>query len=107
MFVDPPARLKATGGEKGHEMAVAGMNPDEMERVAHELARIADEMERSVAQVGARVTSAPWEGSDARRFKDQWWPEHRGNVVEVARGIRALAAAAMNEASQQRSVSGW
>lgn len=88
-------------------MAVAGMNPDEVERVAHELAQIADEMERSVALVGDRVMNAPWEGSDARRFKDHWWPEHRGNVVEVARGIRALATAAMNEASQQRAASGW
>jgi surface antigen len=52
------------------------------------------------------VMNAAWVGPDARRFKDQWWPEHRARLRKVSEDLRGFGQSALNNASEQEQASG-
>ena len=64
-----------------------GMNVDDVEATGRALQARAADIEVLIRDVDRQVGSTSWVGPDAERFKNQWWPEHRRNLVARAKEI--------------------
>ena len=82
-----------------------GMNIEEVRALGQMLQAKKGEIEQLIHQIEAKVSSAGWEGPDARTFKDQWWPEHRGHLSQMGEALHGFGVSAMNNASAQESAS--
>ncbi len=82
-----------------------GMNPDEVDALGNELKKEAEAIRTIIGNVNSRIASTTWEGPDAQTFKNQWWPEHRTHLNQVASDIDGFGQSALNNASEQRDVS--
>lgn len=83
-----------------------GMNPDEVDRLGRELQRIAGEIDQMLNTLNTRVGQTTWVGPDADTFKNQWWPGHRSKLHQIREDLRGFGQSAINNASEQRQVSG-
>lgn len=82
-----------------------GMNVDEVRALGDLLKRKAGDIRALVSEVESKVHSTAWEGPDARAFKDQWWPEHKQNLNQVAERLEGFGQSAQNNAQEQADVS--
>jgi hypothetical protein len=82
------------------------MNVEEVRRLGRLLQTKADEIRTLVSQIEGAVHSTTWEGPDARTFKNQWWPEHRSHLNQVANQVHGFGQSALNNAAEQEGVSG-
>jgi len=84
------------------------MNPDAVENVGHQLKNQASEINNIVSQLNNVVSSmeADWWGPDAQTFCNDWWPKHKQELTQAATNIDGLGQSALNNASEQRQVSG-
>lgn len=88
-------------------MAVTqGMNVEEVERLGAQLQRSAQDIDTWTASIDRLVVGTPWMGSDADRFKHEWWPGHRARIRSVAGELNGYGQSALNNASEQRRASG-
>ncbi len=83
-----------------------GMNPEEVEALGRQLQTAANQLNAVITELERAVGSASWLGPDATTFKTQWWPEHRAHLKTVADGLHGFGQSALNNASEQRNVSG-
>lgn len=83
-----------------------GMDLAAVEELGRFLQAQADAFDLIVWQVDALVRSTSWVGADADRFRHDWWPSHRGQVLDAAERVRGLGQSALNNASEQADVSG-
>ncbi|MGN6696370.1 MAG: hypothetical protein ACTHN0_19485 [Aquihabitans sp.] len=81
------------------------MDPDQVEELGRFLQQRAQRIERIVSDVDARVRSSSWIGTDANRFRHDWWPSHRRQLLSSADHIRGLGQSALNNASDQKRAS--
>lgn len=82
-----------------------GMNVDEVRGLGELLKRKAGDIRAIVSEIEGKVHSTPWEGPDARAFKDQWWPEHKQHLSSVAEQVEGFGQSALNNAQEQADVS--
>ena len=89
-------------------MARMGMDVDLVEDAGRELQERARSLDAIVARIDQTVGSltACWDGKDAQRFVNDWWPEHKSKLAAVSLSIAGLGQSALNNASEQRDVSG-
>lgn len=87
-------------------MTTTGMNVAEVRHLADQLRQGAELLRGIISAVDGRVTHSSWDGEDADRFRDEWWPGHRQRLLEAADRIQGLAQSATNNADEQERVSG-
>ncbi|MCP4380550.1 MAG: hypothetical protein GY798_03870 [Hyphomicrobiales bacterium] len=83
-----------------------GMNPDEVEALGRELRGIGGVIDGLGRAVDESVRSTMWEGPDAHRFKQEWWPDHLARLRSVASDLEGFGQSALNNATEQREASG-
>lgn len=83
-----------------------GMNVEDVRRLGQLLQQKADEIRTMIGAIDGPVHSTQWEGPDARTFKDQWWPEHKTHLQQVAEQLQGFGQSALNNATEQEQVSG-
>ncbi|TDO10465.1 type VII secretion system (Wss) protein ESAT-6 [Mycobacterium sp. BK086] len=88
-------------------MARMGMDVDQVEQTGRQLKSHATAIGTLVAQLDKVVNALPavWQGPDAQRFVTEWWPQHRQSLTTAQSHIDGLGQSALNNASEQRSVS--
>jgi uncharacterized protein YukE len=88
-------------------MARMGMDVDQVEQTGRQLKSHATTIGTLVSQLDKVVNALPavWQGPDAQRFVTEWWPQHRQSLTTAQSHIDGLGQSALNDASEQRSVS--
>lgn len=89
-------------------MARMGMDVDAVERTGRALQAQAVQLGDLVGRLDRLVHQLPavWEGDDARRFVQEWWPEHKTALAGSREAVHGLGQSALNNASEQREASG-
>lgn len=82
-----------------------GMNIAQVNQLGQLLKTKSAEVLELIRAVETQIASTAWEGPDARAFKDQWWPEHRSILTEIANRVDGFGQSALNNASEQEGVS--
>ncbi len=86
-------------------MAMTGMVIEEVRQTAGELKQISGEIQGLMQRLDGKVSSTTWEGPDAQRFKNDWWPQHRATLQKIVTDLEGLGQSALNNASEQESAS--
>ena len=87
-------------------MVTHGMNVEEVRRLGRTLQMMSasiDELRNDLDRLVSRTT---WIGPTAERFKYQWWPTNRTQLLGLSADIFGLGQAALNNANDQERVSG-
>lgn len=84
----------------------SGMDVAEVEDLGRFLQQRSERLRRIVQEVNRAVYSVPWEGGVALQFGQQHWPAHRARLQAAADQLHGLAQSALNNAAEQRAVSG-
>ena len=89
-------------------MARMGMDPDVVERIGTQLKSQAQQIESVIHAIEGLIgeARAAWEGPDAQQFNDWWNSQHRPALTNAQQAIDGLGQSAMNNAADQRAVSG-
>jgi WXG100 family type VII secretion target len=84
-----------------------GMDVEQVEQAAKQLQQQAAKIGEAVNQLNSVVSglTAIWQGPDATRFVNDWWPKHKQALVAAQHEIEGLAQSARNNASEQRTTS--
>lgn len=82
-----------------------GMNVDEVQDLGRFLQDRANRLNRIVQEINRSVYSVHWQGGVAVQFGQQHWPGHRARLQAAANHLHGLGQSALNNASEQRSVS--
>jgi hypothetical protein len=85
-------------------MAEIGADPDQLDSLAAELARVATSLGSSGGRLDRALVAAPWWGPDARRFRVGWQAQ-RGSLRSAADSLQAAARRLAGEAAGQRAAS--
>lgn len=83
----------------------AGMNIAEVEQLAALLKRSSQELHGVVTQLEKIVGNAAWAGPVSSRFKQQWWPKHRGQLTAASGALSQFGDVARANAQEQRRAS--
>lgn len=89
-------------------MARMGMDVDLVETASRELKQRASDINSLVGQIEGTVHHllSIWDGPDAKTFVEQWWPDHKKQLLTASSTIEGLGQSAWNNAQEQRNVSG-
>lgn len=82
-----------------------GMDPEAVEQLGRLLQRSGTHLDSIATDIDRMLRSSRWEGDNAVRFL-QVWPRHRNTIRRSAQGLSGLGQSALNNASEQRNVSG-
>jgi hypothetical protein len=82
-----------------------GMDVEEVEALGRLLQRNAELLRARVVEIANCLEPVRWEGPDAASFKQQWWPEHRVRLQQVAEELSYFGSSAWASSSQQRVAS--
>jgi hypothetical protein len=84
------------------------MDVDQVAAAGNALKQRAADIDTLVTKIDGIVRSMPgvWDGPDAQQFVDEWWPEHKKTLVAASSHVAGLGQSALNNASEQREVSG-
>lgn len=83
----------------------AGMNIAEVEQLAALLKRSSQELHGVVTELEKIVGNAAWVGPVSSRFKQQWWPKHRGQLTAASGALAQFGDVARANAQEQRRAS--
>lgn len=83
-----------------------GMNLQDVESLGYFLKGKGATLEELVADLDRQVRKPDWQGADADRFRNDWWPKHKGYLRSAAKDIEGLGQSALNNARDQRAASG-
>jgi uncharacterized protein YukE len=88
-------------------VARMGMDVDQVEQAGRRLKTQAGKIDALIKEINGVVTRLPsvWDGADAQRFVNDWWPKHRQALVAAQHEIDGLGQSALNNSSEQRQVS--
>lgn len=89
-------------------MARMGMDVESVERTGRDLKSKAANLQSLVGEIDGLVRGLPgiWDGRDAEQFVNEWWPQHKKNLLAVKESVEGLGQSALNNAAEQREVSG-
>lgn len=86
-----------------------GMNPDAVENMGRQMQQVSDQIKQQIIpQIDRLVNQIPaqWNGKDAQQFQQWWQGQHRKHLLTVSDDLRGLGQSALNNAKEQRDVSG-
>lgn len=85
-----------------------GMNVDQVENLGRQLQGKGDEIDALMNAINGLIDQlqADWKGQDATEFKGWWDQTHRPGLIALRDAIKGLGQSALNNASEQRQVSG-
>lgn len=83
----------------------AGADPDELDRLAARFHNSAEQIRAVERTVNLHVSSSPWKGLNADRFRTQWAGEHRRAINEAFRFLQDGSRELRANAQEQRRVS--
>lgn len=85
-----------------------GMDADAVARIGRQLQDEAAQVQRVLSEVASLVAEATgsWHGPDAKTFSSTWSDSHRPALVHVVRMLETMGGTALNNAAEQRRVSG-
>jgi uncharacterized protein YukE len=88
-------------------MAQLGMDADVIEQLGRALKQQAGEIANTINQLNHLVgqMQSNWWGPDAQTFCNDWWPQHRNELMTAQHNIDGLGQSALNNATEQRNVS--
>lgn len=86
-------------------MAMTGMVIEEVRQTGADLKQISGEIQGLMQRLDGRVNGTTWEGPDAQRFKNDWWPQHRTTLQNIVTELEGLGQAALNNAQEQEQAS--
>ncbi|GAA4076061.1 WXG100 family type VII secretion target [Nocardioides kongjuensis] len=89
-------------------MTRMGMDPDLVENIGNRLKTQAGQIQQAIHDIDGLVNEAmaAWEGKDAQDFHGWWTQQHRGALTSAQHAIDGLGTSAINNAHEQRQVSG-
>ncbi len=89
-------------------MARMGMDVDLVDGIGKQLKQQAHAIETLIRTIEGLINNAvhAWDGNDSRQFHDWWVSQHRPALTNIAHAIDGLGTSAINNANEQRSVSG-
>ena len=87
-------------------MITSGMNVAEVRHLSQQLRQGADRLRAVVSTVDGRVTYSSWEGPQAQRFRQEFWPARRSQLLHAAEALQGLAQSASKNADEQERASG-
>lgn len=82
-----------------------GMNIEDVRQTGRELQGKSQELQNIINGLQARVDGTTWEGPDAQRFKNDWWPKHKQVLVNMVQELHGLGQSALNNAQEQENIS--
>jgi uncharacterized protein YukE len=84
------------------------MDPDVVEQIGQRLKAQAQQIEGVIHAIEGLVTEAmhAWEGPDSQQFHEWWNSQHRPALTSAQQAIDGLGTSAINNAHDQRAVSG-
>jgi hypothetical protein len=85
-----------------------GMNVTEIENLGRKLQQTyAEDVSRVMREIETLVnnTSGTWLGRDANDFRS-WWPAKRNALKAIAADLHGFGQSALNNATEQKNVSG-
>jgi uncharacterized protein YukE len=86
-------------------MAYTGMDIVDVRQTGNELKQISGEIQGLMQRLDGRVNGTAWEGPDAQRFKNDWWPKHRTTLNNIVQELEGLGQSALNNAQEQETAS--
>lgn len=85
---------------------VLGADPEQLETLAGRFERRAAELSASRSSLTSMLSSVPWVGADADRFRSTWRRDQSRHLDLVVDDLREMAAGLRREAADQRRTSG-
>ena len=82
-----------------------GMNLEEVESLGRVLQHHGERIAAISAELESSVVGSEWEGPDADRFRHEWWPVHRSDLLATGEQLRGFGQSALNNAREQRTAS--
>lgn len=82
-----------------------GMNVADVEKLGRLLQTRADHLNSIVGEIEASIRSTRWDGPDGRTFREQWWPDHRTRLLQIAERVQGFGQSALNNLTEQRQAS--
>jgi WXG100 family type VII secretion target len=89
-------------------MAMVGMDVEHVQNLAGQLHQQAEAIQSVIGNIDRIVTQleSAWQGQDARQFADWWNQQHKPALHNAQQAIEGLHQSAMNNATEQSTVSG-
>jgi uncharacterized protein YukE len=87
---------------------LVGMDVEQVEKLGHSLQSQAHAIEQVITAVNHLVAHSQeiWKGHDATQFHEHWNAQHRPALQHVREAVQGLGQSALNNAREQREVSG-
>jgi uncharacterized protein YukE len=84
------------------------MDPEVVEGIGNDLKRQGDAINQTISAINSLISRAEgaWHGHDAQEFKGWWESQHRPALHRAMEAVSGLGQSALNNASEQRQVSG-
>lgn len=82
-----------------------GMDIENVRTTGRTLQQTSDDINGVINCLNNLVNSTQWQGPDADRFKNEWWPKHRDQLKAVSTEVHGLGQSALNNADEQQDVS--
>lgn len=82
-------------------MALVGADVEQLRQLARSFTQAADRLEGTVREVTGRLSSTPWTGPDAHRYRSQWQGQSIVAVRGVVTAMRQAADALQRNATEQ------
>ena len=86
-------------------MALIGADVDQLRLLSRTIDHSAERLEAMAGEVTSRLTSTPWNGPDADRYRAQWQGESLALVRNVAGALRSVASELERNAAEQENAS--
>ncbi len=90
-------------------MARLGMDDVLVEQIGNKLKSIASgDIAQLISTIESQITLAVsnWDGKDAQDFQGYWQQQHKPALTNLQHAIDGLGQSALNNVTEQRSVSG-
>ncbi|UUO01142.1 WXG100 family type VII secretion target [Mycolicibacterium novocastrense] len=104
-LMDPASNLSVTVRREAKDMGMVGADIGQLRALARTLTQAADRLEGMTGEVNARLSSTPWQGQDALRFRSQWQDQSVIMMRGVVNALRAAASEVDRNANEQEEAS--
>ena len=82
------------------------MDVDEVRRLGQRLQTMSTSIDQIRNDLDRLVGRTTWVGPTAERFKYQWWPTNRAQLLHLSQAVHGLGQSALNNAAEQERISG-
>lgn len=87
------------------DMAMIGMNVEEVRNLARQMDSVASQIETASRQITSLLGSTTWVGNDRTNFESDWQGQHMAAINNVINAVRNASQIADRNATDQENVS--